>query len=82
MKNEKKGLVNTTTQSKCVIFGDPCDFSKNQLPRYNAVMKCYQFVRNEIKGSNRKDFPVSTITSKVTEKVQAIYKRSSIPCVK
>ena len=37
-ENERKGLVSTKRQSKCLIFGDPCDFSENQLPSYNAVL--------------------------------------------
>ena len=44
-------------------------------------MKCYQSVRNEMRGNNGKKFPVSIIASEVAEKVQAIYKRASIPCV-
>ena len=44
-------------------------------------MKCYQLVKNEIKGSNGKGFPVSVIASEVAEKIQAIYKRASISCV-
>ena len=51
---EKKVLVTTRRQSKPPIFGDPCEFSENQLPNYNAVMKCYQLVKNEIKGSMKK----------------------------
>ena len=80
-ENKRKGLCNTRRQSKCPIFGDPCDFSENQLPSYNAVMKCYLLVRNEMKSSNGKDYPVSVIASEVAEKIQAIYKRASIPCV-
>ena len=80
-ENKRKGLFNTRRQSKCPIFGDPCDFSENQLPSYNAVMKCYLLVRNEMKSSNGKDYPVSVIASEVAEKFQAIYKRSSIPWV-
>ena len=80
-ENKKKGPVNTIKHSKCPIFGDPRDFSKNQLPNYDEVMKCYLFVRNEMKSNNGKDYPVSVITSEVAEKVQAIYKRASIPCV-
>ena len=68
-------------QSKCLIFGDPCDFSANQLPSYNTIMKCSQLVRNEMKVSNGKDFPVSVLASGVAEKVQAIYKRASRACV-
>ena len=48
------------------------DFSKNQLPNYDKVMKCYLFVRNEMKSNNGKDFSVSVIASEVAEKVQAI----------
>ena len=44
-------------------------------------MKCYQLVRNEMKGSIGKEFLVSIIASEVAEKVQAIYIRVSIPCV-
>ena len=77
-ENKKKGLANTRTQSKCPIFGDSCDFSKNQSPSYNAVIKCYQFVRNEMESDNEKDFPVSVIVSEEAKKVQAIYKRPSI----
>ena len=44
---------------KCPIFGDPCDFSENQLPSYNAVMKCYQLVRNEMKVIWERFFCVS-----------------------
>ena len=44
-------------------------------------MKCYLFVRNEMKSNNGKDYSVSVIASEVAEKVQAIYKRASIPCV-
>ena len=80
-ENKKKGPVNTRKYSKCPIFGDPRDFSKNQLPNYDEVMKCYLFVRNEMKSNNGKDYSVSVIASEVAEKVQAIYKRASIPCV-
>ena len=80
-ENKKKGPVNTRKHSKCPIFGDPCDFSKNQLPNYDEVIKCYPFVRKEMKGNNGKDYPVSVIASEVAEKVQAIYKRALIPCV-
>ena len=45
-------------------------------------MKCYQFVRYEMKSCNRKDFPVSIIASEVAPKVQAIHKRASITCVR
>ena len=48
-ENKRKGLFNTRRQSICPIFGDPCDFSENQLPSNNAVMKCYLLVRNEMK---------------------------------
>ena len=75
-ENKENDLVNTRRRSKYPIFGDPCDFSENQLPSYNAVMKCYQLVRIEIKGSNGKNLPISVIVSEVAEKVQAIYKRA------
>ena len=43
-------------------------------------MKCYLLVGNEIKSSNGKDYPVSVFASEGAEKIQAIYKRASIPC--
>ena len=79
--NKKKGLVNSRRQSKCPIFGDPCDFSENQLPSRNAIMKFYLLIRNEMKCINGKDYPVSVIASEVAEKVQAIYERASMACV-
>ena len=38
-------------------------------------------ISEEMKSSNGKDYPVSVIASEVAEKVQAIYKRASIPGV-
>ena len=48
-ENKKKGLVNARRQSKYLMFGDPCDFNENQFPSYNAILICYQLLRNELK---------------------------------
>ena len=73
-ENKKKGLVKTRRQSQCTIFCDPCEFSESRLPRNNVVMKCYQLVRNETKGSKENISLCMSLRLKWLEKIKQFIK--------
>lgn len=51
------------------------------LPTYEDVMKCYCFIRHNLKDSSGKDPSVSQISGILVPKIELIWSVASIPVV-
>lgn len=80
----KLTIMSSNRQSyKCPIFGTIQDLKDNVLPTYQEVMKCYEWSRIQIKiqsGSN-KEPSFSEIAQIVTQRVEEVWQKASIPVV-
>ena len=63
------------------ILGNVHDFDSNQLPTYNDVLRCVLWHKSERYRMSRKHPSLKEIAVKVSEKIDGIYKKASIPCV-
>lgn len=71
----------TRSADECPIFGHGEDLWHRVLPTYETVMRCYIFVRNDLKKSTNKDPSFSEIADKVVERLKVVWKNTSIPTV-
>ena len=73
--------VQTRQAVECPIFGCPKDLNDNVLPSYEDIMKCYLYIRQELRALSEKEPTVGEITDKLVPKVERIWARASIPVV-
>lgn len=68
---------------KCPIFGDTSDLRDNMLPTYQEIIKCYEWTRFELKMSKntKKEPNFQEVSNIVTEKVETLWKKASIPII-
>lgn len=71
--------VNTRAHVLDPVFGNPRDFSGNVLPTHEDLMKCYLWVRQELKQSSNKEPTVFQISTVLYGKLIVIWKKASIP---
>ena len=72
-------LANRTRSSfGCPIFGPPADLKVSQLPTIADIIKCYLFVRLQLKIDAREP-ESSAIIKQIAEKVISIWKSASLP---
>lgn len=65
------------------IFGQTSDLKDNMLPRYEDIIKCYEWTRFEIKVANdtKKEPTFEEVETIVTEKIENIRKEASLPII-
>lgn len=73
--------VQTRQMLECPIFGSFSELSDLALPTYKDVMKCYCFIRHNLKAASEKDPGVSEITEILIPKIERIWSKASIPIV-
>ena len=67
---------------KCPIFGAPKPLPENQLPTYLDVMKAFLYERPILKLERKNaKLPLREIADEVAQKVEAIWRKGSIPTV-
>lgn len=72
----------TRKKVSCVIFGAPSDMPDSQLPTYEDVMKFYNLTKQKLKCElNNKDPSHREIAETVSNKVEQIWDKASIPHV-
>jgi hypothetical protein len=74
-------LVKTRQMSECPIFGKFSDLREVELPTYEHVMKCYCYIRHNLKIATEKDPTVREICDILVPKIEQIWSRASIPVV-
>ena len=65
-------LVKTRQMSECPIFGKISDFFQVELLSYKSVMKCYPYIRYNLKMPSEKDHSVSEICDVLASKIKQI----------
>lgn len=71
--------VNTRARITDPVCGVPRDFSGNVLPTHEDLLKCYLWVRQELKQGSRKEPTVSQISTVLCTKLTVIWEKASIP---
>ena len=67
---------------KCPIFGAPKLLPENQLPTYLDVMKPFLYERPILKVERKNaKLPLREIAAEVAQKVEAIWRKGSVPTV-
>lgn len=74
-------FVKTRQMSECPIFGKFSDLLEIELPTYESVMKCYCYIRHNLKIASEKDPTVNEICDTLVPKIEQIWSRASIPVV-
>ncbi|CAH0381343.1 unnamed protein product [Bemisia tabaci] len=71
------------SSDKCRIYGFPAKFSKNMLPTYAEVMRCYLKVRDSIKvnENNPMDPAFRKVANKVVKKLKKVWVKASLPII-
>ena len=68
----------TRAVTACPVFGTPCELSDCVLPTYRDVMRHYLLLRNREVGAYATN---SEVAHKITERLEAIWQKASIPVV-
>lgn len=78
-----KSVVKTRRSSTCPLFGTSKDIlpSASQLPTYEDLMKCYLYVRLEIKGDGSKQPQSAIVANIVASRVEQVWKHASLPTI-
>jgi hypothetical protein len=64
----------------CPIFGAPALLPLSQLPTKANILRCYQYVRYQLKES-AKEPSIAEISKKVSSQVSSIWNQASVPCI-
>lgn len=82
MEAQKSALVKTKSKIHCVVFGAPKDLSELVLPTYEEIMKCYLYIKNDIKTQNNNKEPsVSEVSEIIANKLESLWLKATIPVV-
>lgn len=73
----------TRNNLKCPIFGESAELKDNLLPTYESVMKFYEWTRQDLKirYGTTKEPTFNQIADIVTNKIETLWIKSSIPIV-
>ena len=74
-------LVTTRKLSECPIFGKNSDLRVAELPTYESIIKCFCYIKYNLKGLLEKDPTVNEICDSLVSKIEQIWSRNSIPVV-
>ena len=72
-------LEKTRKISECPVFGKRSDFREAELPIYESVIKCFCFIKHNIKGASEKDFTLNETCDTLVLKIEQMWSRNSIP---
>lgn len=61
------------------VFGTPREFSGNVLPTHEDLMKCYLWLRHELKQGSNKEPTIFQISTVLYDKLLEIWENASIP---
>lgn len=74
--------VKTRTAMRCAVFGDPAEMSSTALPTYADMMKFYLLIQHKMKPtSTSKDPTVAEVADKVSNKIEQLWLKASVPII-
>lgn len=75
--------ISSRRSTNCRIFGSFDELSERKLPTYKNVMKYYNLVRYRVKvtNSSKKEPTINEISEIVTQKVESLWFKASIPII-